>query len=230
MPRSACSPTRRYPNTGRERCASSFASSAAPGTGGAGCGRHPRQGRPVRDLLCQPQRARDRPRSGGDFPAQRHRDRPRREGELLRHAQVRARRSAGGGGLKAKNVPQLIAMIDRGYDIVAPIPSCVLMFKQELPLDVPRRCRRRQGQADNMFDPFEYLALRHKAGVLRTDFKRSARQDLLPRRLPPARAESRPQDPRHPAARARHHRRAHRALLGSRRYLRSQAGVSRRLR
>ena len=33
--------------------------------------------------------------------------------------------------LKAKNVPPLIAMIDRGYDIVAPIPSCVLMFKQE---------------------------------------------------------------------------------------------------
>ena len=39
--------------------------------------------------------------------------------------------------LKSKNVPQLIAMIDRGYDIVAPIPSCVLMFKQELPLMFP---------------------------------------------------------------------------------------------
>jgi glycerol-3-phosphate dehydrogenase subunit C len=74
--------------------------------------------------------------------------------------------------LKARNVPHLLAMIDRGYDIVAPIPSCVLMFKQELPLMFPddadvakiKQC---------VFDPFEYLALRHKAGLLRTDFKRS---------------------------------------------------------
>ncbi len=72
--------------------------------------------------------------------------------------------------LKAQNVPQLIAMIDRGYDIVAPVPSCVLMFKQELPLMFPddadvARVKR------HMFDPFEYLALRHKAGAMRTDFK-----------------------------------------------------------
>ena len=74
--------------------------------------------------------------------------------------------------LKSKNVPQLVSMIDRGYDIVAPIPSCVLMFKQELPLmfpDDPAVALVR----DNIFDPFEYLALRHKAGELRTDFKRS---------------------------------------------------------
>jgi glycerol-3-phosphate dehydrogenase subunit C len=73
--------------------------------------------------------------------------------------------------LKAKNVPALLAMIERGYDIVAPIPSCVLMFKQELPLMFP-------DDADvatvkrHMFDPFEYLALRHKAGLMRTDFSR----------------------------------------------------------
>jgi glycerol-3-phosphate dehydrogenase subunit C len=74
--------------------------------------------------------------------------------------------------LKTKNVPPLIAMIERGYDIVAPIPSCVLMFKQELPLmfpDDPDIARIKQ----HMFDPFEYLAQRHKAGLLRTDFKRS---------------------------------------------------------
>jgi glycerol-3-phosphate dehydrogenase subunit C len=73
--------------------------------------------------------------------------------------------------LKAKNVPQLLAMIERGYDIVAPIPSCVLMFKQELPLMFPddadiARLKQR------FFDPFEYLAARHKAGLLRTDFTR----------------------------------------------------------
>ena len=35
---------------------------------------------------------------------------------------------------KEVNVPALAAMVDEGYDIVGPIPSCVLMFKQELPL------------------------------------------------------------------------------------------------
>jgi glycerol-3-phosphate dehydrogenase subunit C len=74
--------------------------------------------------------------------------------------------------LKDRNVPQLVAMIDRGYDIVAPIPSCVLMFKQELPLmfpDDPQVAKVRQ----HTFDPFEYLALRHKAGLMRTDFTRA---------------------------------------------------------
>jgi glycerol-3-phosphate dehydrogenase subunit C len=73
--------------------------------------------------------------------------------------------------LKAKNVPALLAMIERGYDIVAPIPSCVLMFKQELPLMFPDDA----GVAaikEHIFDPFEYLALRHKAGLMRSDFTR----------------------------------------------------------
>ena len=73
--------------------------------------------------------------------------------------------------LKTANLPPLIAMIDRGYDIVAPIPSCVLMFKQELPLmfpDDPDIARVKQ----RIFDPFEYLALRHKSGLMRTDFAR----------------------------------------------------------
>jgi glycerol-3-phosphate dehydrogenase subunit C len=73
--------------------------------------------------------------------------------------------------LKTKNIPHLLAMIERGYDIVAPIPSCVLMFKQELPLmfpDDPDVAKVKQ----HIFAPFEYLALRHKAGLLRTDFTR----------------------------------------------------------
>ncbi len=36
------------------------------------------------------------------------------------------------------NIPHLKKVVDDGYDIVAPIPSCVLMFKQELPLMFPR--------------------------------------------------------------------------------------------
>jgi len=63
-------------------------------------------------------------------------------------------------------------MIDLGFDIVAPIPSCVLMFKQELPLMFPDDLEVKKVH-QHMFDPFEYLALRHKSGLLRTDFARS---------------------------------------------------------
>jgi glycerol-3-phosphate dehydrogenase subunit C len=72
--------------------------------------------------------------------------------------------------LKDANLPQLLAAIDAGFDIVAPIPSCVLMFKQELPLMFPEDAQL-QRLAQRIFDPFEYLMLRHRAGALRTDFK-----------------------------------------------------------
>jgi Fe-S oxidoreductase len=74
--------------------------------------------------------------------------------------------------LKEHNIPQLIRALDAGLDIVAPIPSCVLMFKQELPLmfaDEPAVKR----VAKRIFDPFEYLMHRHRAALLRTDFKRA---------------------------------------------------------
>ena len=71
---------------------------------------------------------------------------------------------------KEVNIPALVKMIDAGWDIVAPIPSCVLMFKQELPLMFPDdedvlKVR------DHIFDPFEYLMLRHREGKLNTDFR-----------------------------------------------------------
>ena len=72
--------------------------------------------------------------------------------------------------LKDENIPQLLRLIELGYDVVAPIPSCVLMFKQELPLMFPED-EAVQRVRDRIFDPFEYLMLRHKAGLLRTDFK-----------------------------------------------------------
>jgi glycerol-3-phosphate dehydrogenase subunit C len=73
--------------------------------------------------------------------------------------------------LKDINVPEMARRIDAGYDLVAAIPSCVLMFKQELPLLFPGDPEV-QKVRDHMFDPFEYLMLRHKAGKLRTDFRR----------------------------------------------------------
>ncbi|HEX6549643.1 MAG TPA: heterodisulfide reductase-related iron-sulfur binding cluster [Gammaproteobacteria bacterium] len=71
---------------------------------------------------------------------------------------------------KEENIPTLAKLVDEGYDIVAPIPSCVLMFKQELPLMFPDDADVLKVR-DAIYDPFEYLMLRHKAGKLKTDFK-----------------------------------------------------------
>ena len=71
---------------------------------------------------------------------------------------------------KDANIPVLARLVDEGWDIVAPVPSCVLMYKQELPLmfpDDPDVAKVR----DAIYDPFEYLMRRHKEGKLRTDFK-----------------------------------------------------------
>jgi len=70
------------------------------------------------------------------------------------------------------NIPELISLIDEGWDIVAAIPSCVLMFKQELPLMYPDDPDI-QKVKQHIFDPFEYLVHRHKAGLLNTEFKQS---------------------------------------------------------
>ncbi len=74
--------------------------------------------------------------------------------------------------LKEKNIPQLAKMVDEGYDIVAPIPSCVLMFKQEIPLMYPDDADV-QKVKEAFFDPFEYLFLRHKEDKLNTEFANS---------------------------------------------------------
>lgn len=68
------------------------------------------------------------------------------------------------------NIPQLVKMADAGWDIVAPIPSCVLMFKQELPLLFPDN-EDVQKVARAFYDPFEYLMLRNKENKLKTEFK-----------------------------------------------------------
>jgi Fe-S oxidoreductase len=73
---------------------------------------------------------------------------------------------------KDDNIPQLLKLVDAGYDIVAPIPSCVLMFKQELPLMFSDDAAVKR-IAEHIFDPFEYLMLRHTAGLLKTEFKAS---------------------------------------------------------
>ncbi|MEE9492369.1 MAG: heterodisulfide reductase-related iron-sulfur binding cluster [Gammaproteobacteria bacterium] len=71
---------------------------------------------------------------------------------------------------KSYNIPELVRLIDNGWDIVGPVPSCVLMFKQELPLMFPDDADVAKVR-DHIYDPFEYLAAWHKHGRMNTDFK-----------------------------------------------------------
>ncbi len=72
--------------------------------------------------------------------------------------------------LKNINIPQLARVAREGYAIVTPIPSCTLMYKQELPLMFPDDAEV-QAVKESMWDPFEYLVARNKDGLLKTDFK-----------------------------------------------------------
>ena len=73
--------------------------------------------------------------------------------------------------LKEINIPQLATLAREGYAILAAIPSCALMYKQELPLLFPEDADVK-AVAEAMFDPFEYLWLRNQDGLLKTDFKK----------------------------------------------------------
>jgi Fe-S oxidoreductase len=73
---------------------------------------------------------------------------------------------------KEQNIPQLLELVEDGWDLIAPVPSCVLMFKQELPLMFPHDAAVARVKAA-FFDPFEYLLERHRYGLLRLDFKQS---------------------------------------------------------
>jgi Fe-S oxidoreductase len=74
--------------------------------------------------------------------------------------------------LKEGNIPVLAKLAREGYAIMTAVPSCTLMFKQELPLMFPDDPDVKAVQ-EAMFDPFEYLVLRNKDGLLKTDFKKS---------------------------------------------------------
>ncbi|MFO1116129.1 MAG: heterodisulfide reductase-related iron-sulfur binding cluster [Beijerinckiaceae bacterium] len=71
---------------------------------------------------------------------------------------------------KEANIPVLAKLVDQGWDLTALVPSCVLMFKQEIPLMFPDDPDVQKVRAA-FFDPFEYLMIRHKEGLLKTDFK-----------------------------------------------------------
>ncbi len=67
------------------------------------------------------------------------------------------------------NISPLKKLVEDGYKLIAPIPSCVLMFKNELPMII----------SDNedikliskaFFDPFEYLSFLNDSGQLNSNF------------------------------------------------------------
>jgi Fe-S oxidoreductase len=70
---------------------------------------------------------------------------------------------------KEANIPVLAKYAKDGFAILAAVPSCALMFKQEIPLmfaddaDV-------QLVKEHMWDPFEYLMARKRDGLLKTEF------------------------------------------------------------
>jgi len=72
--------------------------------------------------------------------------------------------------LKEVNIPVLARLARDGYAILTAIPSCTLMFKQELPLLFPNDADVASVKAA-MWDPFDYLVGRHRDGLLKTDFK-----------------------------------------------------------
>jgi glycerol-3-phosphate dehydrogenase subunit C len=72
--------------------------------------------------------------------------------------------------LKEHNIEIMAKLVDEGWDIISPVPSCTLQFKQELPLMYPEDESVIKVQ-QAFFDPFEYLMLRNKAGLLNTGFK-----------------------------------------------------------
>ena len=74
--------------------------------------------------------------------------------------------------LKEKNIPVLAKYAREGYAIMTSVPSCTLMFKQELPLMFPED-EDVKAVANAMFDPFEYLVLRDRDGLLNKDFKQA---------------------------------------------------------
>ena len=71
--------------------------------------------------------------------------------------------------LKNINIPHLAKLARAGYAILTGVPSCTLMYKQEIPLMFPDDADV-IAVRDAMWDPFEYLMARHQDGLLKADF------------------------------------------------------------
>jgi len=69
---------------------------------------------------------------------------------------------------KQANIPVLAKYAQEGYAILSAVPSCTLMFKQEIPLMYPEDSDV-QLVKKHMWDPFEYLMARKRDGLLKIE-------------------------------------------------------------
>ena len=74
------------------------------------------------------------------------------------------------GKMMRNNLAKFKKFTDQGYLIIAPIPSCVLMYKQELPLLFPDD-EDLSKVSQSFRDPFEFLNMLNEEGLLNKDFK-----------------------------------------------------------
>jgi glycerol-3-phosphate dehydrogenase subunit C len=70
---------------------------------------------------------------------------------------------------KEANIPVLAKYAKDGFAILAAVPSCSLMFKQEIPLMYPDEADV-QLVKEALWDPFEYLMARKRDGLIKTEF------------------------------------------------------------
>ena len=70
---------------------------------------------------------------------------------------------------KDANVPVLAQYAKDGFAILSAVPSCTLMFKQEIPLMFPDDVDVALVK-EAMWDPFEYLMARKRDGLLKVEF------------------------------------------------------------
>ncbi len=70
------------------------------------------------------------------------------------------------------NIPELYSWAVDGWKITSPIPSCVLMFRQELPSLFPEE-KAVKVVSEAFVDPFEYLYQLNKEGNFNKNFKSS---------------------------------------------------------
>ncbi|MEO8250234.1 MAG: heterodisulfide reductase-related iron-sulfur binding cluster [Burkholderiales bacterium] len=70
---------------------------------------------------------------------------------------------------KQSNIPVLAKYAKEGFAILTAVPSCTLMYKQELPMMYPHDTDV-QAVRDAMWDPFEYLMQRKREGLIKTEF------------------------------------------------------------
>ena len=110
--------------------------------------------------------------------AQRHPLRDRREESCCGMPKLELGDLEGVCSAQAANIPVLAKYAD-GWAIVSAVPQCTLMFKQELPLMFPGRCRRAAGEGGDV-RPFEYLDRAPQGRPAQDRFQGAAGQGELP--------------------------------------------------